>query len=142
VLRGTSTCRSPVSGRRGAGPGQCVGPARAGPGRAGGAARDLGLRRLRDGRRPPLGVPQPDRARLLGRPFAELQGQDYLLSFPEHERSYLLALEHDQRAGDTGFYANTVVRPDGSEVGITWSGSVLHANGQELAPAIFHPTFG
>jgi PAS domain S-box-containing protein len=84
----------------------------------------------------------PTAARLLGRPFAELQGEDYLLSFPEHERSYLLALELDQRAGDTGFYANTIVRPDGSEVGITWSGSVLHANGQELAPAIFHPTFG
>ncbi len=84
----------------------------------------------------------PAGCRLVGRPFAELQGEDYLLSFPEHERAYLLALETDQRAGDTGFYANTIVRPDGSEVGITWSGSVLHAGGQELAPAIFHPTFG
>ncbi|MGY1915184.1 histidine kinase [Blastococcus sp. SYSU DS0973] len=84
----------------------------------------------------------PTGCRLVGRPFSELQGEDYLLSFAEHERAYLLALEHDQREGDTGFYANTVVRPDGSEVGITWSGSVLHADGKELAPAIFHPTFG
>ena len=84
----------------------------------------------------------PTGCRLIGRTFAELQGEDYLLSFAEHERGYLLALEHDQRDGDTGFYANTIVRPDGSEVGITWSGSVLHADGEELAPAIFHPTFG
>lgn len=84
----------------------------------------------------------PSGCRLVGRSFAELQGEDYLLSFPEHERAYLLALEHDQRDGDTGFYANTIVRPDGREVGITWSGSVLHAGGKELAPAIFHPTFG
>ncbi len=84
----------------------------------------------------------PTGCRLVGRPFAALQGEDYLLSFPEHERSYLLALEFDQRGGDNGFYANTIVRPDGSEVGITWSGSVLHAGGKELAPAIFHPTFG
>ena len=84
----------------------------------------------------------PSGCRLVGRPFADLQGEDYLLSFPEHERSYLLALEYDQRGGDTGFYANTIVRPDGSEVGITWSGSVVHAGGKELAPAIFHPTFG
>jgi PAS domain S-box-containing protein len=84
----------------------------------------------------------PAGCRLVGRPFAELQGEDYLLSFPEHERGYLLALESDQRAGDTGFYANTIVRPDGTEVGITWSGSVLHADGKELAPAVFHPTFG
>ena len=84
----------------------------------------------------------PTGCRLIGRPFAELEGEDYLLSFAEHERAYLLALEHDQREGDTGFYANTVVRPDGSEVGITWSGSVLHADGKELAPAFFHPTFG
>jgi PAS domain S-box-containing protein len=84
----------------------------------------------------------PSGCRLVGRPFTELQGEDYLLSFPEHERAYLLALEYDQRSGDTGFYANTIVRPDGTEVGITWSGSVLHAGGKELAPAIFHPTFG
>jgi PAS domain S-box-containing protein len=84
----------------------------------------------------------PTGCRLVGRPFAELVGEDYLLSFAEHERAYLLALEHDQREGDTGFYANTIVRPDGGEVGITWSGSVLHADGKELAPAFFHPTFG
>ncbi|MGY1739645.1 MULTISPECIES: histidine kinase [unclassified Blastococcus] len=84
----------------------------------------------------------PTGCALIGRPFTDLQGEDYLLSFAEHERAYLLALEQDQREGDTGFYANTIVRPDGSEVGITWSGSVLHADGEELAPAIFHPTFG
>ncbi|WP_157943973.1 PAS domain-containing sensor histidine kinase [Blastococcus atacamensis] len=84
----------------------------------------------------------PTGCRLVGRPFAELEGADYLLSFAEHERAYLLALEQDQRDGDSGFYANTIVRPDGSEVGITWSGSVLHADGKELAPAFFHPTFG
>jgi PAS domain S-box-containing protein len=84
----------------------------------------------------------PTGCRLVGRPFTELRGEDYLLSFPEHERDYLLALEFDQRGGDTGFYANTIVRPDGTEVGITWSGTVLHAEGRELAPAIFHPTFG
>ncbi len=84
----------------------------------------------------------PAGAAVIGRPFAELAGQDYLLSFPEHERAALLELEYDQRAGDTDFYANTVVRPDGTEVGITWSGSVLRVGGRELAPAIFHPTFG
>jgi PAS domain S-box-containing protein len=84
----------------------------------------------------------PAGAAVIGRPFAELAGQDYLLSFPEHERAALLELEYDQRAGDTGFYANTVVRPDGTEVGITWSGSVLRVGDRELAPAVFHPTFG
>lgn len=82
----------------------------------------------------------PSAARTVGRPFAELQGEDYLLSFAEHERAALLALERDQREGDTGFYAHTVVRPDGTPVEITWSGSLLHAHGQELAPAVFHPT--
>ncbi|MGY1696062.1 histidine kinase [Geodermatophilus sp. SYSU D00814] len=84
----------------------------------------------------------PAGAAVIGRPFAELAGQDYLQSFAEHERAALLELEHDQRAGDTGFYANTVVRPDGTEVGITWSGSVLRVGDRELAPAVFHPTFG
>ena len=84
----------------------------------------------------------PAGAAVIGRPFAELAGQDYLLSFPEHERAALLALEQDQRAGDTAFYANTVVRPDGTEVGITWSGSVLSVGDRELAPAVFHATFG
>ena len=84
----------------------------------------------------------PAGAAVIGRPFAELAGEDYLLSFPEHERAALLELEYDQRAGDTGFYANTVVRPDGTEIGITWSGSVLRVGDRELAPAVFHPTFG
>ncbi len=84
----------------------------------------------------------PAGAAVIGRPFAELAGQDYLLSFAEHERAALLELEYDQRAGDTDFYANTVVRPDGTEVGITWSGSVLRVGDRELAPAVFHPTFG
>ena len=33
-----------------------------------------------------------------------------------------------------------MVRPDGSTVEITWSGSVLHVGDAELAPAVFHPT--
>jgi PAS domain S-box-containing protein len=84
----------------------------------------------------------PAGAAVVGRPFDELAGQDYLLSFAEHERAALLELENEQREGDTGFYANTVVRPDGTEVGITWSGSVLRVGDRELAPAVFHPTFG
>jgi PAS domain S-box-containing protein len=84
----------------------------------------------------------PAGAAVVGRPFAELAGRDYLQSFAEHERAALLELEHDQREGDSGFYANTVVRPDGTEVGITWSGSVLRVGDRELAPAVFHPTFG
>ena len=82
----------------------------------------------------------PAGCRVVGRPFAELQGEDYLLSFPEHERAALLALEGDQRAGDTDYYTNTVVRPDGSTVEITWSGTVVRVGDRELAPAIFHPT--
>ncbi|MGY1606260.1 ATP-binding protein [Geodermatophilus sp. SYSU D00700] len=84
----------------------------------------------------------PAGAAVVGRPFAELAGTDYLLTFAEHERAALLELEQEQREGDTAFYANTVVRPDGTEVGITWSGSVLRVGDRELAPAVFHPTFG
>ena len=82
----------------------------------------------------------PAGCRLVGRPFEQVRGEDYLLHFPEHERAALLRLEGEQRAGDTDFYTNTVVRPDGSTVEITWSGSVLHVGGEELAPAVFHPT--
>jgi len=80
----------------------------------------------------------PAGARIVGRPFEELVGQDYLLSFAEHERVALLALEHKQREGDTGFYTNTVVREDGTELQMTWSGTVVTVDGKELAPAIFH----
>ncbi|WP_164519575.1 PAS domain-containing sensor histidine kinase [Nocardioides ferulae] len=83
----------------------------------------------------------PAGAALMGRPFRELEGRDYLLHFPEHERDVLLRLEADQRAGDTEFYVSTVVRPDGSEREMTWSGTVVRAaDGTELAPAIFHET--
>lgn len=80
----------------------------------------------------------PAGAKIIGRPFEELEGEDYLLSFAEHERVALLALEHKQREGDTGFYTNTIVRDDGSQGLMTWSGTVVTAGGQELAPAIFH----
>jgi PAS domain S-box-containing protein len=82
----------------------------------------------------------PAGCRLVGRSFEQVRGADYLLHFPEHEREALLRLEGEQRAGDTDFYTNTVVRPDGSTVEITWSGSVLHVGDAELAPAVFHPT--
>lgn len=82
----------------------------------------------------------PAGARFFGKPFEELYGHDYLLSFAPHERDALLALEMDQRDGDTGFYANTVVRPDGSEHEMTWSGSVVQTSNGEVAPAIFHDT--
>lgn len=82
----------------------------------------------------------PAAEQIFGQPLAELYGQDYLLHFPEHERGPLLALESDQRGGDTGFYTNTVLRPDGREIEMTWSGSVITADGVELAPAIFHET--
>lgn len=82
----------------------------------------------------------PAGCRMVGRPLAELRGEDYVLSFVEHERAALLGLEQDQRDGDTDFYANTVVRPDGTELGITWSGAVVRVGDRELAPAFFHPT--
>jgi PAS domain S-box-containing protein len=80
----------------------------------------------------------PAGERVLGRTLEELRGQDYLLHFPPHEREVLLALEGTQREGDTDFYTNTVVREDGGDVPITWSGTVMHVAGHELAPAIFH----
>jgi PAS domain S-box-containing protein len=82
----------------------------------------------------------PAGERVLGRPLEELRGQDYLLHFPPHEREVLLALEGTQREGDTDFYTNTVVREDREDVPITWSGTVMHVAGHELAPAIFHQT--
>jgi PAS domain S-box-containing protein len=82
----------------------------------------------------------PAGERVLGRPLEELRGQDYLLHFPPHEREVLLALEGTQRDGDTDFYTNTVVREDRDDVPITWSGTVMHVDGHELAPAIFHET--
>jgi PAS domain S-box-containing protein len=82
----------------------------------------------------------PAGERLLGRPLQELRGRDYLLHFPPHEREVLLALEGTQREGDTDFYTNTVVREDREDVPITWSGTVMHVDGHELAPAIFHRT--
>ncbi|MDX5318592.1 MAG: PAS domain S-box protein, partial [Actinomycetes bacterium] len=82
----------------------------------------------------------PAGARIIGASFEELYGRDYLLSFAEHERAALLALEHKQREGDTGFYTNTVQRPDGQELEMTWSGTVVEVDGVELAPAIFHET--
>ena len=80
----------------------------------------------------------PAGARIFGRTFEDLEGQDYLLSFAEHERHALQALEDKQREGDQGFYTNTVVREDGSQVQMTWSGTVVEVDGRELAPAIFH----
>jgi PAS domain S-box-containing protein len=82
----------------------------------------------------------PAGERIIGGRLEELYGCDYLLHFPEHERAALLALEGNQRAGDTDFYTNTVLRPDGSEIQMTWSGSVITVDGMELAPAIFHET--
>lgn len=82
----------------------------------------------------------PAAERIVGGRLEDLYGRDYLLHFPEHERAALLALEGNQREGDTDFYTNTVLRPDGSEVQMTWSGSVITVNGVELAPAIFHET--
>ncbi|WP_152204200.1 PAS domain-containing sensor histidine kinase [Georgenia thermotolerans] len=82
----------------------------------------------------------PAGARIMGRPFEQLRDENYLLSFAEHERAALLALEHKQREGDTGFYTNTVVRPDGTELEMTWSGTVVTVGGRELAPAVFHET--
>ena len=81
----------------------------------------------------------PAGERIIGQPLEELRGRDYLLHFPRHERAVLLALESTQRQGDTEFYTNTVVRPDGNRQ-MTWSGTVLHVDGAELAPAIFHET--
>lgn len=80
----------------------------------------------------------PAGARIVGKPFEQLRGEDYLLSFAEHERAALLALEHKQREGDAGFYTNTVVRDDGTELQMTWSGTVVTVDGQEVAPAVFH----
>ena len=80
----------------------------------------------------------PAGARLVGRSFEELRGTEYLACFAEHERPALLALEEKQREGDTGFYTNTIQRPDGTEVQITWSGTVVTVDGVELAPAFFH----
>lgn len=82
----------------------------------------------------------PAAERIIGRPLTEVAGQDYTLHFPEHERAVLLALESTQRDGDTDFYTNTIVRPDGPDREMTWSGTVLHVDGNELAPAIFHET--
>lgn len=82
----------------------------------------------------------PAGARLVGRPFEDLYGEDYLLSFAAHERDALLALEADQHDGDTGFYTNTVVRDDGTEREMTWSGTSVRTPLGELAPAIFHDT--
>lgn len=80
----------------------------------------------------------PAGAKIIGAPFEELEGQDYLLSFAEHERVALLALEEKQREGDTSFYTNTVVRDDGSQALMTWSGTGVTVDGREFAPAIFH----
>ncbi|HEU0101055.1 MAG TPA: PAS domain-containing sensor histidine kinase [Mycobacteriales bacterium] len=77
---------------------------------------------------------------MLGQSFQELQGQCYLHCFPEHERRALMGLEQDQRHGDTGFYTNTIVRPDGTQVEMTWSGVVIEVDGREFAPAFFHAT--
>lgn len=82
----------------------------------------------------------PAGARIIGAPFGELYGRDYLLSFAEHERAALLALEYKQREGDTSFYTNTVVQPDGQQLEMTWSGTVVEIDGVETAPAIFHET--
>jgi PAS domain S-box-containing protein len=82
----------------------------------------------------------PAGARIMGQPLEDLRGKDYTLHFPPHERAVLLALESTQRQGDTDFYTNTVVRPDGNDLEMTWSGTVMHAGGVELAPAIFHET--
>lgn len=83
----------------------------------------------------------PAGERILGHALTDLVGQDYLRHFPEHEREVLLALEQIQRQGDSDFYTNTVLRPDGTECEMTWSGTVLHTpDGNELAPAIFHET--
>ncbi|WP_418605288.1 PAS domain S-box protein [Georgenia sp. SUBG003] len=82
----------------------------------------------------------PAGASLVGKPFEELYGKDYLLSFAPHERDALLALESDQRDGDTGFYTSTVVRDDGTEREMTWSGTVVRTPLGEVAPAIFHDT--
>lgn len=80
----------------------------------------------------------PAGARIIGRPFEHLEGTDYLLSFAEHERHALLALEHKQREGDRSFYTNTLLREDGTEALMTWSGTMVVIDGQEVAPAIFH----
>ena len=82
----------------------------------------------------------PAGARILGRPFEEIRGRDYLLHFAEHEREVLMRLEAEQRQGDTEFYTNTIVQPDGTERLMTWSGTVVEVDGNELAPAIFHET--
>ncbi|MPV36663.1 histidine kinase [Georgenia subflava] len=82
----------------------------------------------------------PAGERIIGATFEELYGRDYLLSFAEHERAALLALEGKQREGDAGFYVNTVQRPDGTELQMTWSGTGVEVDGVELAPAIFHET--
>lgn len=84
----------------------------------------------------------PAGTRLIGKPFEELNGTDYLHSFPPHEREALLALESEQREGDTGFYTNTIVREDGTECEMTWSGTAVQSPIGELAPAIFHDTSG
>jgi PAS domain S-box-containing protein len=76
---------------------------------------------------------------IIGHPFDEVRGQDYLLHFPEHERAVLLALKGKQHEGDVNFYTNTVLHPDG-ERSMTWSGTVINVDGAELAPAIFHET--
>lgn len=80
----------------------------------------------------------PAGARIVGTAFEDLQGTEYLASFAEHERASLLALEEKQREGDTGFYTNTLIRDDGTETQITWSGTVVTVDGQEVAPAFFH----
>jgi PAS domain S-box-containing protein len=82
----------------------------------------------------------PAGERLIGHRLEDLQGRDYLLHFPPHEREVLLALEGTQREGDTDFYTNTLLRDDRDDVRMTWSGTVMHVDGHELAPAIFHET--
>jgi PAS domain S-box-containing protein len=79
----------------------------------------------------------PAACRIMGYPLGDLVGRNFLINFPERMHAAMVEAYRAQLAGQTGTFTGTLLRPDGSELDMTWTNmTFLHA-GRRYGAAIF-----
>ncbi|KUN81142.1 hypothetical protein AQJ66_24585 [Streptomyces bungoensis] len=79
----------------------------------------------------------PAACRLMGVALEDIVGRCFLMSFPERAHAAMVEAYQAQMEGRTGTFTGTLLRPDGTEVDITWSNSVFQHGGARYGAAVF-----
>ena len=84
----------------------------------------------------------PAACRLMGYPLPELVGRNFLMNFPERMHAAMVQTYRSQLSGQSGTFAGTLLRPDGSELDMTWSNMSFTHQGRRFGAAIFRDVTG